>query len=184
MLVEDDQNPAQLYTVALPSRVATAFTGTMTTTHGDLASSPRVKITGTVFEDVNYGGGAGRSLAGSTGVVRPNARVELYDAAGTFITSTTTNASGVFTLTGAPGQTYTIRVVNSSVTSSRPGAVGTLVGVQTFRTSGLTGTVGTADTSRVGGEDPTKIDAGNGSTTLAALTSGTNTPQSITSVVL
>ncbi|HEY6248309.1 MAG TPA: hypothetical protein VI685_00010, partial [Candidatus Angelobacter sp.] len=31
MLVEDDQDPAQLYTVALPSRVATPFAGTMTT---------------------------------------------------------------------------------------------------------------------------------------------------------
>jgi uncharacterized repeat protein (TIGR01451 family) len=184
MLVEDDATPAQLYTVALPSRVATAFTGTMTTSQGDLASAPRVKITGTVFEDLNYGGGAGRTLAGSGGVGRPNARVELYDAAGTFITFATTNASGVYTLTGAVGQTYTIRVVDSSVTSSRPGAVGTLIGVQTFRTNGLTGTVGTSDTSRVGGEDPTKIDAGNGSTTLAALTAGNNTPQSITSVAL
>jgi len=184
MLVEDDQTPAQLYSVALPSRVATAFTGTMTTSHGDLGSAPRVQITGTVFEDVNYGGGAGRTLATSSGVGRPNARVELYDSAGTFITFTTTNASGLYTLTGAAGQNYTIRVVDSSVTSSRPGSIGTLIGVQTFRTNGLTGTVGTADASRVGGEDPTRIDAGNGSTTLAALTSANNTPQSITSVVL
>ncbi len=184
MLVEDDQNPAQLYTVALPSRVATAFSGTMTTSQGDLASAPRVKISGKVFEDLNYGGGAGRNFASSGGSGRPNARVELFDSAGTFITSTLTDASGNYTLTGAAGQTYTIRVVNSTVTSSRPGAVGTLIGVQTFRTNGLTGTVGTADTNRVGGEDPTKIDAGNGSTTLAALTAGSNTPESITSVVL
>src|SRR5579872_4006235 len=184
MLVEDDQTPAQLYTVALPSRVATAFTGTMTTSQGDLASAPRVKISGTVFEDLNYGGGAGRSLSGSSGVGRPNVRVELYDSAGNFITFTTTNSSGVYTLTGAAGQTYTIRVVDSSVLSSRPGATSSLIGVQTFRTSGLSGTAGVADTNRVGGEDPTKVDAGNGSTTLAALTTGTTTAQSITSVVL
>ncbi|HEV2960388.1 MAG TPA: SdrD B-like domain-containing protein [Candidatus Angelobacter sp.] len=184
MLVEDDQNPAQLYSVALPSRVATAFTGTMTTSQGDLASAPRVQISGKVFEDVNYGGGTGRSFASSGGVGRPNARVELYDTAGNFITSTVTDASGNYTLSGAAGQTYTIRVVNSSVTSSRPGSVGTLIGVQTFRTSNLTGTTGTADTNRVGGEDPTKIDAGNGSTTLAALTTGTATPQSIDSITL
>ncbi|HWZ45994.1 MAG TPA: right-handed parallel beta-helix repeat-containing protein [Candidatus Saccharimonadales bacterium] len=184
MLVEDDQNPAQLYSVALPSRVATAFTGTMTTTQGDLASSPRLQISGKVFEDLNYGGGAGRSFASAAGVGRPGARVELYDAAGAFITSTVTDASGNYTLTGAPGRTYTIRVVNSTVTSSRPGALPALIGVQTFRTSGLTGAAGTADTSRVGGEDPTKIDAGNGSTTLAALTTANNTPQSITSVVM
>jgi uncharacterized repeat protein (TIGR01451 family) len=184
MLVEDDQNPAQLYSVALPSRAATAFAGTMTTSQGDLASAPRVQISGKIFEDLNYGGGAGRSFASSGGTGRPNARVELYDVAGNFITSTVTDASGNYTLTGAAGQTYTVRVVNSSVASSRPGAVGTLIGVQTFRTSGLTGTTGTADTNRVGGEDPTKIDAGNGSTTLAALTTGAATPQSIDSIAL
>jgi uncharacterized repeat protein (TIGR01451 family) len=74
--------------------------------------------------------------------------------------------------------------VNSTVTSSRAGAIATLIGVQTFRTSGLSGTTEAADTNRVGGEDPTKIDAGNGSTTLAALSTGTNTPQSITGVTL
>src|SRR5258708_6915991 len=156
MLVEDDQNPAQLYTVALPSRVATAFTGTMTTTQGDLASSPRVKITGKVFEDLNYGGGAGRSFASSGGVGRPNARVELFDSSGNFITSTLTDALGNYTLTGAAGQTYTIRVVNSSVVSSRPGAVAGLIRVQTFRTNGLTGTVCTTENNRLGCEDPTK----------------------------
>ena len=184
MLVADDQNPAQLYTVALPSRVATALPSTMTTSQGDLGSAPRVQITGTVFEDVNYGGGAGRNLAGSSGVGRPSATVELYDSAGNFITSTTTNASGVYTLTGAAGNTYTVRVVDSTVTSSRPGSTSSLIGVQTFRTNGLTGTAGTADTNRVGGEDPTKIDAGNGSTTLAALTAGNNTAESITSITL
>src|SRR5205807_2346130 len=125
MLVEDDQNPAQLYSVALPSRAATAFTGTMTTSQGDLSSAPRVQISGKIFEDVNYGGGAGRSFASSGGSGRANARVELYDAAGNFITSTLTDASGNYILSGAAGQTYTVRVVNSSVTSSRPGALGT-----------------------------------------------------------
>ena len=184
MLVADDQTPAQLYTVNLTSRVATALSGTMTTSQGDLASAPRVQISGTVFEDVNYGGGAGRSLASSAGVGVANARVELYDASGNFVAFTTTNSSGSYTLTGAAGLTYTIRVVNSSVVSGRPGSVSTLIGVQTFRTSGLTGTAGTADTNRVGGEDPTKIDSGNGSTTLAALTTSTATPESITSVAL
>jgi uncharacterized repeat protein (TIGR01451 family) len=184
MLVSDNQNPARIYSVNPATRVATLLSGTMSTSQGDLASAPRVQISGTVFEDVNYGGGAGRSLAASGGVGRPTARVELYDASGNFVTSTTTDASGNYTLTGAAGQTYTVRVVNSSVTSSRPGAVSNLIGVQTFRTSGLTGTTGTADTNRVGGEDSTKIDAGNGTTTLAALTTGTTTPQSITSVAL
>ena len=60
-------------------------------------------IIGAVFEDLNYGGGAGRNrntaiLNGGTG--RPNARVELYDAGGNFFGSTLTNASGVYTFAG------------------------------------------------------------------------------------
>jgi hypothetical protein len=42
------------------------------------ATVPAQSISGTVFEDVNYGGGAGRDLVASAGVRRPNARVELY----------------------------------------------------------------------------------------------------------
>ena len=42
-------------------------------------------ISGTVFEDVNYGGGAGRSQAASSGVVRSSARVELFNIAGVFV---------------------------------------------------------------------------------------------------
>lgn len=184
MLVCDDASPSQGYSVNLATMAATPLASTMSTQQGDMGSGPRVQISGTVFEDVNYGGGAGRSLAGSSGVGRANVRVELYDSAGNFIASTLTNSAGGYTLTGASSGTYTVRVVNSSVTSSRPGSISSLIGVQTFRTSGLTGTVGTADTNRVGGEDPTKIDAGNGSTTLAALTTSATTAQSITSVTL
>jgi len=178
----DDASPSTLYSINISTLAATALPTTMSTQIGDLTTAPRVQISGTVFEDVNYGGGAGRTLSGSSGVARANARVELYDSAGTFLTSTLTDSTGKYVLSGSASDTYTVRVVDSSVTSSRPGATSTLIGVQTFRTNGLTGAVGTADTNRVGGEDPTKIDAGNGSTTLAALITGTNTPQSITSV--
>src|SRR5262249_54676504 len=184
MLVCDDATPSQAYSVNLTTLVATPLPATMSTQQGDMGSGPRVQISGTVFEDLNYGGGAGRSMSGSSGVGRPNVRVELYDSTGNFIASTLTNAAGAYTLTGASTGTYTVRVVNSTVTSSRPGSISSLIGVQTFRTSGLTGAVGTADTNRVGGEDLTKLDAGNGSTTLAALTTSTTTAQSITSVTL
>jgi uncharacterized repeat protein (TIGR01451 family) len=184
LLAEDDNNPSQLYSINIATMTATAVGAGLTTQQGDLASAARVQISGTVFEDVNYGGGAGRSLASASGVGRPNARVELYDSAGTFLTSTLTDATGKYVLTGAAGNSYTVRVVNSTVTSSRPGATAALVGVQTFRTSGISGTSGVADTNRVGGEDPTKIDSGNGSTTLAALSTGTNTPQSISTLTL
>ena len=65
------------------------FSGNTTVT--DAAT---VTLSGTVFEDVNYGGGPGRSQADSSGVGRPSATVELYDSAGNFMRSTTTDATG------------------------------------------------------------------------------------------
>jgi hypothetical protein len=58
-----------------------------------------------------------------------------------------------------------------------------LLAVPTYRTTATNGSAA-AVTDHVGGEVPGKADAGNGSTTLAALTTSTNAPQSITSVVL
>ncbi|MCP3978028.1 MAG: DUF11 domain-containing protein, partial [bacterium] len=66
-------------------------------------------IVGTVFEDVNYGGGPGRdyatakAAAATFAVERPNAAVELYDAAGNLLRSTLTDASGGYGFTGLPG---------------------------------------------------------------------------------
>jgi uncharacterized repeat protein (TIGR01451 family) len=133
-------------------------------------------ISGTVFEDLNYGGGAGRSLAASSGVVRSGVRVELYTSAGVFQSATLTNASGQYTFTVTASTTYTVRVVNQFVTSSRTGgctpstavatppASCTQLAVQTLRTNGVTSNVGTADTSRVGGERPSVADTGAGGT--------------------
>jgi hypothetical protein len=74
-------------------------------------------ISGVVFEDVNYGGGAGRSQGTSQGVGRPGARVELYSSTGAFITSATTAADGSYSFAGlTAGASYTVRVV-----SHRPG---------------------------------------------------------------
>ncbi|MFD1467699.1 T9SS type A sorting domain-containing protein [Hymenobacter caeli] len=137
-------------------------------------------IAGTVFEDANYGGGNGRNL-GTTGTVgRPGATVELYDASGNFVSSTTTAANGTYSLVGATAAgNYTVRVVNSTVTSARTGAVAGLLPVQTFVRNGTADNV-----NRVGGEAPEKQDAAanTGSQTLAALTAGTLTPESITTV--
>ncbi len=124
-----------------------------------------ISILGTVFEDVNYGGGAGRDFAtantsavGSgftTGVIgRPNARVELYDATGTFAQATTTDATGAYAIPGVGAGNYTVRVVNNTVTSARPGSVVGLVPVQTYVVRG-----GAGDVNRVGGEAPEKVDA-------------------------
>ncbi len=148
-----------------------------------ITASPPMNLSGTVFEDVNYGGGAGRDRVTAGGVVRSGARVELFDASGNYVTSTTTNASGVYTFNALTTGTYTVRVVNSTVTSSRPGSIAGLLPVQTYRTDASSGTpVGVTD--RVGGEAPEKVDAINGATTLAALTTATTTPQSVTTVTL
>ncbi len=55
---------------------------------------PSNLITGTVFEDVNYGGGLGRNLASSSGVPLPGVTVELYDGAGTLTQTSTTGPAG------------------------------------------------------------------------------------------
>ena len=140
-------------------------------------------VSGTVFEDFNYGGGAGRDRASAAGSDRPAARVELYDAAGGFLSFTATDAAGAYAFSGlAPGG-YSVRVVNASVTSSRAGYVAGLLPVQTFRTDAASG-VALSVTDHVGGEIPTLVDAGDGATNLAALTTATTTAQSLTPVTL
>ncbi len=125
-------------------------------------------LSGFVYEDPNYGGGLGRARATAGTVARPGAIVELYNSAtGAFVTRTVTDANGQYFLPGAASTAYTVRVVNSSVTSSRPGAtftgdatngyVSTQLGVQTYNGS----------TDRVGGEYPGRTDA-------AANTAGAN----------
>jgi len=120
-------------------------------------------ISGGVFEDVNCGGGAGRNWAaasGDGGSARSDARVELFDGAGAFVTSTTTDASGTYAFTGLAAGNYTVRIVSSSVTSSRTGYVAGLLPVQTFRTNASSGTAVDV-TDYVGGHDPATADAGN-----------------------
>ncbi|MDO7874429.1 right-handed parallel beta-helix repeat-containing protein [Hymenobacter sp. ASUV-10] len=123
-----------------------------------------VTLRGTVFEDPNYGGGSGRSLAASSGVPVGTAgdpttatTVELYDASGNIVATTTTSTTagslGQYTFSAAPGS-YTVRVASNTVRSSRPGSVAGLLPVQTFRTNN-----GAADVNRVGGEAPEKADA-------------------------
>ena len=120
-------------------------------------------IVGHVFDDVNFGGGAGRDLATaaaaapSFSVGRPNARVELYDAAGNYLRATTTDSDGRYGFAGIPNGNYFVRVVNNTVTPARSGATGSEWPVQTFRTNAGTGTP-VAVTNEVGGADPTVQD--------------------------
>ncbi|WP_167855154.1 right-handed parallel beta-helix repeat-containing protein [Hymenobacter wooponensis] len=146
-----------------------------------------------VFEDVNYGGGVGRSYADAnssavasgftSGAIRQaNATVELYDADGDFVATTTTNSTGQYTFYAVPGS-YSVRVVNSTVNSVR-----TLNSGFTTANTQAVQTFVNGVTNRVGGESPEKQDAAanTGSQTLADLTTGTGstgfTPQSITNI--
>ena len=177
---------ARLLVTVTPPESAARTSALPAAAPGDPAALAILTISGTVFEDVSYGGGAGRSLAASAGAARSGVRVELYNGAGAFLASTNTNGSGNYSFAGQQdASSYTVRVASRTVTSSRPGSVGTLVGVQTFRTNASTGTA-VADTARVGGEDPTKIDAGSNTThaSLASLTTGSTVAQSITPVTV
>ncbi len=142
-------------------------------------------ISGRVFEDVSYGGGAGRSLAASSGVLRPGSRIELYTGSGGWLAADTTDALGVYAFDGWGPGSYTVRVVNNTVSSSRPGSVVGLLPVQTFRT-GAAGGSAVADPDRVGGEIPARADAPANTTaqTLASLTTAGTTAQSIAAVTL
>jgi hypothetical protein len=99
-----------------------------------------LNITGTVFEDVNYGGGVGPALAGTTGY-KPlaNVRVELYDGSGNFVSNTLSITGGTYAVGGLANGTFTVRVVNSSVLSARTGSTALLIGVQTYRTDASSG---------------------------------------------
>ncbi|QKG53814.1 hypothetical protein [Hymenobacter sp. BRD67] len=131
-----------------------------------VAQAQTGSISGTVFEDVNYGGGAGRPFGtsgtkgvGTAATPATAATVELYSSAGNYIANTTTSTTagslGQYSFTGQAAGNYIVRVVNSTVNSTRPGSVGGLLPVQTFRTNN-----GASDVNRVGGEAPELQDAG------------------------
>ena len=120
-------------------------------------------ISGTVFEDVNYGGGAGRNWAtasGNGGSARSITRVELFDGSGAYVSATTTDGSGNYTFSGLNVGSYLVRVVTSSVTSSRTGYTASCLPVMTYRTDASSGTAVDV-TDYVGGHDPATADAGN-----------------------
>ena len=144
-------------------------------------------ISGVVFEDVNYGGGAGRDRTTASGVGVNGVTVELYDSTGQLVGTTTTandgTQNGAYSFAKMDG-TYYVRVVNDTVNSTRVGSNGTELGVQTFRTDGIT-----AVTNEVGGHNPSLADgaANTGTETLNTTTyqlSGGATVQSLQAVTL
>ena len=121
-------------------------------------------ISGTVYEDVNYGGGVGRNLAAANAasgpftIERDGVTVELYDAGGNYISNTTTAGRGLYSFPGLTPANYTVRVVNDTVDSTRVGSDGTEWPVQTYRIDGDGEPVGTG-ANKVGGEQPIDSDS-------------------------
>ncbi len=128
-----------------------------------LLKVPSNLIVGTVFEDVNYGGGAGRDLASSSGVPIPGAIVELYDNTGTLFDTQVTDATGGYLFGGMANGTYSVRVVNNTVRSNRTGGAScaSCLGVQTYEASYAASTLSPV-TNEVGGANPAGIDTATG----------------------
>ena len=121
-------------------------------------------IVGSVFEDVNYGGGAGRNLATSSGVGLENARVELYDNLGVLQEFYLTDAAGDYAFGGMANGDYSVRVVNNTVRSSRGGgaACTSCLPIQTYRRNYTTLGGFTNITNEIGGADPSATDVAAG----------------------
>lgn len=132
---------------------------------------PSNLISGTVFEDINYPGGAGRSLVASSGVGIPNATVELYNSLGTLQATTTSDSNGDYSFGGMADGNYQIRVLNQSVQSTRSGgaACGSCYPVQTFRAE-FSGGSPTPITDEVGGANPAATADANAGTLSGAQT--------------
>lgn len=142
---------------------ATATSANSTSEFGGrvgVIGAPSLTLSGTVFEDVNFGGFPGRSQGESGGIGRPGATVELYDGGGAFMTSVLTGADGTYAFGSLPpAVAYSIRVVNGSVTSSRPGGTTPgLFAVETYAADVVTGR--TLPRSTVGGASPAAQDSG------------------------
>ncbi|WP_407540290.1 tandem-95 repeat protein [Deinococcus radiomollis] len=128
------------------------------------------KITGQVYEDYNFGGGAGRAYNAGQGMsLRPNVRVELYNSGGNFVSAVLTDASGVYTFPNQSSGNYTVRVVNSFVTSSRTGACAQAANLTTPPAACNQVPVQTyvnGNTAKVGGTTPAGADPALSTTTL------------------
>ncbi|WP_405395862.1 Calx-beta domain-containing protein [Maribacter sp. Asnod2-G09] len=118
---------------------------------------PSNLIAGRVFEDVNYPGGAGRDQLVSGGIGISGAVVELFEASGTFIQRKNTEANGNYSFGGMADGDYFIKVVSSTIRSTRDNGAGcsSCYPVQTYRTETNSGSI-LDITNEVGGADPTR----------------------------
>jgi hypothetical protein len=154
-------------TLTLPTGVtigSAKITATATDPSGDTSefgpamtpSGSTYSIAGTIFDDINYGGGAGRAKASATGWLAASngtsrATVELYDSTGSVRATTSAAADGTYSFTGLSADTYRVRLVTGTTPSGRTGWNPGLTPILTFRTDFANGAVATV-TDRVGGE--------------------------------
>ncbi len=140
---------------------------------------PPLVISGTVFEDPNYGGGAGRSkeiALGSGGTGRAGVLVELYEVvagSASYLEVTSTDPSGNYSFLTPKCTSCAVRVVTSSVTSGRTGSTS---GLRAVLTSGVAqaGAATSLRSDMVGGTNPSDVDGGIGAIgTAFSVSSGT-----------
>ncbi|HEU4620753.1 MAG TPA: hypothetical protein VFS42_00885 [Burkholderiaceae bacterium] len=142
--------------------VGDVITATATDTSNNTSEFGRnvtlVSLTGQVFEDTNYAGGAG-SAYGAGDTYLANVRVELYDTGNNFLGFTTTNASGQYNVAVVAGG-YTVRVVGATVgdadtapTAGFRGGYTSATAEQTYERDGVTGS------SAVGGNNKAVADS-------------------------
>ncbi len=127
-----------------------------------LLKVPSNLIVGNIFEDINYGGGAGRDMTTSGGVGIEGTRVELYDNTGSLEDTAISNATGEYSMGGMANGSYSVRVVSETVRSNRGGGstCTTCLPIQTYRRDFTTGSGFTDFTNEIGGADPTAADVG------------------------
>ncbi len=147
-------------------------------------------ISGTIFEDINYGGGVGRSYStANTSYAATNvgteATVELWASNGSSCTgiaplqSTTSNAfDGSYSFNSITGSTFCVRVVNNvAYNLSTINAGNNAIPVQTYRTESTSGTGSlTSIINEVGGRSPRDADVN--ATTFDAISGDGSTSQS------
>ncbi|MBO0592129.1 right-handed parallel beta-helix repeat-containing protein [Cellulophaga sp. E16_2] len=116
---------------------------------------PSNLIAGRVFEDVNYPGGIGRDQVVSGGIGMSGAIVELFDSSGVFIQRKNTEANGNYSFGGMADGDYFIKVVSSTVRSTRGNGpnCSSCYPTQTYRTEMVSGSIVDV-TDEVGGANP------------------------------
>ena len=119
---------------------------------------PAYTISGRIFEDVDYAGGAGAAYdGGATDVGLDGVEVELYDSTGNWVVDADafTAGGGHYSITGVPTGTYYVRARSATITGAGPGTLPE----QTYEYNGVTGN---GSNGALGGNDSQVDDTATG----------------------